>query len=260
MGLSSRRALLAALLLLPASVSAETPSVGVVLMHGKWGTAQGPIQAIELALKGAGFSVISREMPWSDRRAYDAGFDEVMGELEADVAGLRAAGARKIVIGGQSFGANIALAYAARHPDVDGVIMISPGHTPERFARIPAISESLAKARQLIAAGKGGSYANFQDNNQGRTREVSAHPAVYLSYFDPEGPAVMPVNAARLSPATALLVIVGTKDRLSAEGTTYIFDRAPHNPYSAFRSIAADHFNAPAEARRIVVDWVKGLQ
>jgi len=207
-----------------------------------------------------GFAVISRDMPWSDRRAYDAGFDEVMAELEADVARLRAGGARKIVVGGQSLGANMALAYATRHPDLDGAIMISPGHTPERFARIPGVNESLGKARQLLAAGKGASYANFQDTNQGRTREVSAHPAVYLGYFDPEGPAVMPVNAARLSPGTALLVIVGTKDRLSAEGTAYVFDRAPHNPYSAFRSIAADHFDAPAESRRIVVDWVKGLQ
>ncbi len=254
-----RWALLPSLLLLAFAASAEAQQDGVILMHGKWGEPRGPLQPVELALNGAGFLVVSREMPWSDRRAYDAGFDEVMNELEAEVAKLRAAGARKIVVGGQSFGANMALAYAARHPDLDAVIMLSPGHTPERFARIPGMAESLAKARQLIAAGKGESYANFQDTNQGRTREVSARPAVYLSYFDPGGSAVMPINAARLSPRTTLLVVVGTKDRLFAEGTAYVFDRAPRNPYSAFRPVAADHFTAPAESRRIVVDWVKGL-
>jgi pimeloyl-ACP methyl ester carboxylesterase len=259
MNILCRRAFLPALLLFACAASAQAQQVGVILMHGKWGTPQGPIQATELALKGAGFSVVSKEMPWSDRRAYDAGVDEVMSGLEGEVAKLRAAGARKILVGGQSLGANMALAYAARHPDLDGLIMLSPGHTPERFAGAHGMADSLAKARQLISAGKGRSYANFQDTNQGRTREVSAYPSVYLSYFDPEGPAVMPINAAKLSPHTALLLVVGTKDRILADGTGYIFDRAPRNAYSAFRAIDADHFNAPAESRRIVVDWVKGL-
>ena len=79
-------------------------------MHGKWGTPDKGIQPIELELRGAGFRVVSPEMPWSDRRAYDASFDDVMAQLDGEVAKLRAAGARKIVIGGQSFGANIALA------------------------------------------------------------------------------------------------------------------------------------------------------
>ena len=62
-----------------------------------------------------------------------------------------------------------------------------------------------------------------------------------------------------ISPNTALLVVVGTKDPIYSAGTSYIFDRAPKNPYSAFRNVEADHFGTPAAARRIVVDWVKGL-
>ena len=153
----------------------------------------------------------------------------------------------------------MALAYGARHPDVAGVLMLGPGHTPERFARNPEIAKSLDKARSLLAAGKGGSFANFADINQGRTREVSAKPDVYLSYFDPSGPAVMPRNAAMLSPNTALLVVVGTKDNMYQAGTAYIFDRAPKNPYSRYQTVEADHFQTPAAARRIVLDWVKGL-
>ena len=191
--------------------------------------------------------------------AYDAGFDETMAQLDGEVAKLRAAGARKIVIGGQSFGANMALAYAARHPDVSGVMALAPGHSPDRFANNPRMVESLGKARSLLAAGKGGTFANFNDVNQGRTREVSAKPAVYLSYFDPAGPAVMPRNAAMLSPKVPLLVVVGTKDPIYSAGTSYIFDRAPKNPYSRFQNVDADHFGTPAAARRIVVDWVKGL-
>src|SRR5438445_378652 len=82
-------------------------------------------------------NLVALEMPWSDRRAHDAGFDDVMSQLEGEVAKLRGAGARKIVIGGQSFGANVALAYAARHPDINGVMALAPGHSPERFANNP---------------------------------------------------------------------------------------------------------------------------
>src|SRR5260370_36303542 len=165
-----------------------------------------------------------------------------MAQLEGEVAKLRAAGARKIVIGCQSFGANIALAYAARHPDINGVMALAPGHSPERFANNPRMVESLAKARSLPAAGKGGQFANFNDINQGKTREVSARPAVYLSYFDPAGPAVMPRNAAMISPSTALLVVVGTEDPEFAAGPGHIFGRAAANPYSAYRTVEADHF------------------
>ena len=245
--------------LFPAVAAAQTPAVGVVLMHGKWGTPDKGIAPVELELKGAGFAVVSREMPWSDRRAYDAGWDEAMLQIEGEVAGLRAAGARKIVIGGHSMGANVALGYAARHADVDGVLVLAPGHTPERFAGNRQMAESLARARALVAAGQNGSYANFTDTNQGRTREVSAHPSVYLSYFDPDGAAVMPRNAAKLSPNTAVFWVVGTKDRMFAAGTGYAFDRAPANPHSLYRTVDADHFGTPAAARRIVVDWVKGL-
>ena len=106
------RALLVVLVLslLSAAAWAQPSATGVILMHGKWGTPDKGIQPIELELRGAGFRVVSPEMPWSDRRAYDASFDDVMAQLDGEVAKLRAAGARKIVIGGQSFGANIALA------------------------------------------------------------------------------------------------------------------------------------------------------
>lgn len=189
---------LLALFLLP--VSAGGQSIGVVLMHGKWGSPQGPLQPVESALRGAGYKVIAREMAWSERRAYDQSLDETMADIDRQIAELKAAGAARIVVGGQSFGANMALAYGARHPDVVGVMALAPGHLPERFVRNPKVGESLLKARTLIAEGKAQQFANFEDINQGRTRQVSAKPAVYLSYFDPDGEAVMPRNAPSLGP------------------------------------------------------------
>ena len=243
--------------LLPTRAFAQ--QVGVVLMHGKWGAPQGPTQSLELAMRGAGIHVIAREMAWSGRRAYDESLDQVMGEIDKEVAELKSGGAQRIVVGGQSFGANMALAYGARHPELDGVLAISPGHTPERFMHIPEMAKSLDKARSLIAAGKGEQVANFDDINQGRSRQVSAKPSIYLSFFDPGGDAVMSVSAARLSPHTALLIVVGTHDPMYEAGPGAIFDHAPKNPHSAYKVVESDHFGAPDAARPIVLDWIKGL-
>jgi len=246
-----------AALVIAAPVHAQ---VGVVLLHGKWGTPHGPTQPLEMAMRAAGFHVIARDMAWSDTRAYDEDLDASMAEIDRQVAELRAAGATRIVVAGQSLGGNMALAYGARHPELDGLVVVSPGHTPERSFRNPRLAESLKKAEAMIAAGKVDSYANFDDLNQGREREVSAKPGVYLSYFDPQGGAVMPRNAAKLSPHTALLWVVGTHDQMYPEGTGYAFDRAPRNPQSAYRTVEADHFGAPSAAREIVVDWLKSLR
>jgi pimeloyl-ACP methyl ester carboxylesterase len=258
-----RRALLslaAALVLAALPAQAQQQQIGVVLLHGKWGTPSGPLQPFELALRGAGFKVVAPEMPWSNTRAYDQGVDGALQEIDREVAALRGAGATLIVVGGQSLGANIALAYGARHPELDGLIVLSPGHTPERMVHNPRIAESLSKAEGLVAAGKGSQIANFDDLNQGRERQVSARAADYVSFFDPAGEAVMPRSAARLSPHTALLWVVGRHDPLAPEGPSYGFDRAPRNPRSAYHTVDADHFGAPAASRQIGIDWLKGLR
>jgi len=239
-----------------AAALAAGAGTGVVLMHGKWGTPDRGIHPVEVELRGAGIAVVSKEMPWSDRRAYDAGWDEAMAQIDGEVAALRAAGARKIVVGGHSMGGNAALGYGARHPDIAGVMVLGPGHMPERAAHQRDIAASLDKARTLARGAGAAQYATFSDVNQGRSREVSARPDVYLSYFDPQGPAVMPVNAAALSPSVALLWVVGTNDPLYGEGRNYAFDRAPANPQSRFATVEADHFETPQAARNIVLEWL----
>jgi hypothetical protein len=98
------RALLVALFLFPVAAWAQPSATGVILMHGKWGTPDKGIQPVELELRGAGFVVVSREMPWSERRAYDAGFDRAprnpysrFQNVDADHIGTPAS-ARRIVL------------------------------------------------------------------------------------------------------------------------------------------------------------------
>src|SRR5262249_52970854 len=112
---------------------AAAQSVGIVLMHGKWGTPDGPTRPVEMVLRGAGYHVIAREMAWSHDRAYDETFIEIMVEIGKQVVELKAGGAQRVVVAGQSLGANMALAFGARHPQVDGVMVLAPGHMVERY-------------------------------------------------------------------------------------------------------------------------------
>src|SRR5690242_4523838 len=91
----------------------------------------------EAALKAAGYLVQAPEMCWSRNRIYDARFPDCLRDIDAAIARLRAADARRIVVAGQSEGGNAALTYAASHPDLAGVIAMAPAGNPAMLARNP---------------------------------------------------------------------------------------------------------------------------
>jgi pimeloyl-ACP methyl ester carboxylesterase len=251
---------LVCLLFLALPAAADPGSTGIVLMHGKWGSPDKGINEVEAILSRAGYTVVSPEMPWSGKRLYDVGWDGAMAEIDKAIAQLKTKGASRFVVGGHSFGANAAIGYAAGHPEIVGVLAMAPGHVPERFARHPAIAAGLEKAKARVAEGKGESYANFTDLNQGKSRDLSIYPTVFLSYFDPLGPAIMPRNAAKMSPGTALMWVIGTNDPLFPAGKAYAFDFAPANAKNLYHVVEADHFQTPSVAREAILAWVKSLE
>jgi pimeloyl-ACP methyl ester carboxylesterase len=85
-----------------------------------------------------------------------------------------------------------------------------------------------------------------------------ASPAVYLSMFDPDGPAVIPRNAAALR-GIPLLWVAGEFDPIFARGRDYAFARAPKNAKSRYIEVWAGHLAAPWVARSQVIEWVKSL-
>jgi dienelactone hydrolase len=231
---------------------------GVVLMHGKGGAPGGLIASTAEALQAAGAKVVMPQMPWARVRMYDAPYEQAMAEIDRAVAQLKAQGASKIVVAGQSFGANAAIGYAARRDGLTAVVALAAGHTPERplFAQRPA--PGVAKARQLVADGKGDMKDRFPDMNQGKTFDVGATAKVYLSYFDPNGPAPMPKNAAAMRPV-AFLWVIGREDSLSAAGPDYAFNKAPKHPKSKYLEVNARHENTPDVAKAEVEAWLKSL-
>jgi len=233
--------------------------VGVLLMHGKLGTSlsKSPIGKLTNSLKRKGFLVLAPDMPWSRKRGYDKTFEESVTEIDENVEELRKKGATKIVIGGHSMGANAALGYGARRVGLSGILAIAPGHVPEYngFQN----KNDLKRAKEMVESGNGDQKKIFSYPSKGKKRKIKMRAEVYLSWFDPSGPAVMPVNAANLKSGTSLLWIIGEKDRMYFRGKDYAFNKAPPNKKNAYIVVKGGHKVTPQKGESKIINWLNNL-
>lgn len=232
------------LLLLAPGVAAakDLKEWGIVVMHGKGGNPSNMTSVVS-ALSAAGAKTVNPSMSWaSGYRTYNEALDEVA----SHVAALRSQGATRIAIVGHSIGANIALGYGAQRGGVAAIVAMAPGHQPDRF--IGKTKDSLARAKQAVAAGKGSEVGNYLDSNQGRDFEIRTTAAAYVSFFDPGGPALISRNAANLKGAK-LLWVVGTGDPGAiavARGGKVV-------------SVSGGHKETIAAGAKDVVAWLESL-
>ena len=250
------RRLLSVLAVLLLAVPSAWAADGVVLLHGKNGSPDRLIANLSNELEREGYLVERPPMPWSRQRGFDAGYEQAMAEIDAAVARLKARGALRVAVAGHSLGGNAALGYAARRRGLWAMVALAPAHTPEFNA--PRLAGSLAKARDMAAAGRGGEKAEFTDVNVGKEFPVNTTPNIYLSYNDPAGPAVMPSNAAAIAAPLPVLWVVGESDRLTRPAD-YAFAKIPAHPASRYLAVPADHTQVPDVAAAAVVEWLGGL-
>jgi esterase/lipase len=236
-----------------AAPAAAQARVGVVLIHGKQGSAQN-LQGLADALISAGYAVERPEMCWSRQRIYDRTYLDCLGDIDVAAARLRAAGATSIIIAGMSLGGNAALSYGARREGLAGVIALAPAPAIEFVIRRPDISESVAKARQMVAQGLGELRAVFKDVNVGGPFEVTTTANIYVTFFSSESPGVMPDNAARQK--APLLIVSGQFDS-TQRSVGYVFARAPSNPQNWHVTLHTNHRGTAAAARDTVLAWLK---
>lgn len=232
--------------------------LGVVLLHGKQGAPERLVAELSAQLRAAGFLVAVPEMPWSGRRGFGASYDVALDEIDAAVRELRAKGATRVAVAGHSLGGNAALAYAARFPGLDGIVCLAPAHAPEQPRTRERFAADVQQAREMVAAGRGQEKKRFHDVNMGQGIEVDTTAQAYLSYNDPEGPAVMPKNAAALKTALPILWVVGARDPLTRD-RAYVFDLAPAHRLSRYVVLDADHKGTPTAAAGLVIEWLRGL-
>lgn len=255
--------LLALSLVVGAGLSANTPAadkIGVVVLHGKWDKPEGYTSGLANFLTGEGFLVVSPEMPWSGRRAYDKGADAFVTEIDATAAELRAKGAKKIAVVGHSQGASAALYYVTQR-QVDGIALIAPGGYAQGKVFVDHYGASVAEARRLVEQGKAAELMSFTDLNTGnRSRSLSAPARSVLDYFDPQGPMNSYKNAARVKSGTAVLWVAPTRESeglMRSSQMTYEKLAADVKPSRV--DVQADHLLAPDAAKEPVSEWLKRL-
>ena len=235
--------------------------IGVVLMHGKTGTAKprSPVGPLIATLQGAGILVDAPDMPWSRNRFLDKDYSGAMAEIDAAVARLKKRGATKIVVAGQSMGANAALGYGAQRDGLSGIMAIAPGHVPDLPGFQNAVQHDYRRAQAMVDKGEGETIAAFGDNNQGRKSQARVKAGVYLSWYAPDGPAAMPVNAGKLKAGTPLLWVIGRDDPGFSRGKAYAFDRAPANPRSLYLEVDGGHRDTAKVAVKQILQWLRSL-
>ncbi|KQO26109.1 hypothetical protein ASF16_19710 [Acidovorax sp. Leaf78] len=229
----------------------------VILMHGKWGSPQF-IGHFGRRLEPY-CAVNAIEMPWSQRRNYDIPYPQALKEVSAQVQALRAKGYQRVVVMGQSFGANAAMAYMAQEGDADAVVALAPGHVPAFTYSKGIGKEAVDKAGELVKGGQGSEKLAMEDFNQGKRQSIRMPADVLWSYFDPAGLGHMPRTAAAFKKPVPFLWVIGTNDPLYAAGEDFAYRKAPEHPASKHLVVTAGHIDTPDVAAAQVLDWLKSL-
>ena len=253
------RLILSALLFAaPLIALAQSEPVGIVIMHGKGGSPTRLVADLARTLEGKGYLVANLEMPWSGNRNYDMpvtkGEEEVVAALEA----LRGKGAKKVFVAGHSQGGAFALHLAGKL-NVDGVICISPGgNVGTRFYQ-QQLGDAPARARQLIAEGKGAEPARLADFEGSKgTYPVVSPPAAYITWFDPDGAMNMDRAAQAAKPQTPILWMTARNDYPVLRKTNPALFRAlPPNPLTRQYEPDSDHRGAPTASADEIVRWTR---
>lgn len=242
----------------PAS-SADLEDLAVVFLHGKGAWAGAFDGGLVNFLHKEGAMVAAPELPWSFGRIYDATYQDAMREIDVAVAKLKAKGRRtQVVVIGHSLGANAAIGYAASHGPLAAVVAIAPSHLPEIEEMRRLTHDARVEAARLVAAGQGNVPHAFPDEIQSVPTSVMATPFVYLSMFDPDGPAVIPKNAAAM-PGIPVLWVSGRFDQSAAPGGNYAPALVAKNPKSRYVEVPAGHLSVAWTARTMIIDWLKSL-
>jgi len=96
----------------------------------------------------------------------------------------------------------------------------------------------------------------FDDVDLGNIFRLSTTPAIYLSFFGPDSPAVMPENAAHL---TAPLLMVSGNNDPTQRNADDIFAHVPLDPRNKHVTVEADHLGTLAASVAAVLSWLKIL-
>lgn len=238
--------------------------LGIILLHGKFGTPddqKSGLVFIARSLENAGHLVAVPAMPWGEGwEKISQDVPQVLETIDGLAASLRAAGASRIVIGGHSMGANVALAYAVTRRNVAGLVMAAPGHRPNDLALSDErMRTAIAQAQMLDQAGRGDEPFSGPDIPWGVQFTLLTRASIYFSWMDPQGLAAMNVQAPRLASSIPLLMVVGRRDSYFEQAEAAVYKPAARHPYSRYLPVGADHSTTALVSSMPIVQWIEGL-
>ncbi len=250
---------LCTLLLLALTLFVGMPALaqtGVVIMHGKGGSPDRLVGGLASGLAGKGILVANLEMPWSGKRHYDKDVAAAEQEVTAALAELRSKGAKKLFVAGHSQGAVFALHYASKHP-LDGLIIIAPGGNVATNFYQQQVGASVARARSLVASGKGDERGEFDEYEGGKGNwTVNTTAAIYLAWFDPDGAMNQEKSSRALPQSLPVLHVAPTSDYPALLRVKQaMFAALPKNPLTRLYEPDADHRGAPRASIDEILRW-----
>jgi len=231
--------------------------IGIVIMHGKGSSPSKHVSDLASFLEDKGYLVANLEMPWSGRRDYDVNVSAAEKEVETALSSLRSQGAQKVFVAGHSQGGVFTLYFAGKHT-VDGIICMAPGSGVGNKVFREKLGGAVAHAKQLVAEGKGNEKVKFNDyEGKKGIYSIVTTPAVYLTWFDPDG-AMNSVRSARLvNPQIPILWIVAERDYPGLRKVNIpFFATLPQNAHTRLYEPKSDHLGAPSASRDEIVRWI----
>lgn len=258
--LFARLVLVAFTAAVPITAAAQAEPIGIVVMHGKGGSPNRLVADLARALEGKGYLVANLEMPWSGRRNYDVTTVKGEEEVEAALAALRGKGVKKVFVAGHSQGGVFALHLAGKLA-ADGFITIAPGGNVAGRIFLEKLGSSLARARQLVAEGKGNEPERLGDYEASTgAYQVVAVPAAYVTWFDPEGAMNMERATKSVNPRAPILWVAPTRDYPGLIRTSLpLYRTLPRHPLTRLYEPDADHRGAPSASTDEIVRWTRDV-
>ncbi len=215
---------------------------------------------LTIDLYQTGFLVTSPQCAWSKFKKYSDPVDKSLRICVAPrIKLLKKRGAEKIVVLGKSLGANAAIRAGVIIDGINAIVAMAPGHRPEKDIMQEKHEDDVRHAREKVQSGQGKEKSEYMDINQGVEKQIEVSAESYLSWFDPQGKAVMGLNSPKIKGNVPFLWVAGEDDMISDGTGKEIFDSAPPNPKSKFILVEGGHGEVRDNGRNIIIDWLKAL-
>jgi len=237
----------------------EEKDISVIALHGKSGRPDTP-HMIDLynKLNQKGYTVVAITMPWSKNKR-EGTFQDALDIINEAVTKSEK---QEMVILGHSMGGMFALQYGAGNPanPIVGIIPVAPGHDLQLAKKLRDKSaESVLKAKQMMAKGKGKERETFNDFNAGRSTSFDTTAEYYVAFYDPDSlPGMKAIAPENKLP---VLWVAGTGDKLTEiYHMAELFELLPENSRNRYLEASGTHKSVLDKSAFNIADWIDQLQ